>query len=76
MRTVSLWYFFALVHAFYSGALTMFFAAPASLPFSNVEDVTDAYPNWKLILERKLSAFNPQYGSIGIVEYSNNSNMR
>ncbi len=42
------WFLFVLVHAYYSGALVMFFATEPSLPFSTLQDVMELYPSWKL----------------------------
>ena len=44
------WTFFTLINAYYSGALTMFFASEMDLEFSKLEDVLDAYPTWKLMV--------------------------
>ena len=44
------WTFFTLVNAYYSGALTMFFASEMDLEFSTLEDVLEAYPTWKLMI--------------------------
>jgi hypothetical protein len=43
------WIFFVLLHAYYGGALTMFFTSEMSIPFINIYDVMEAYPNWKLL---------------------------
>ena len=45
----SLWVFFVLVSAYYSGALTMFFSTEIKLRFKNFYDVINAYPDWKLV---------------------------
>ena len=42
------WFFFTLINAFYSGALTMFFTMDFQLPFETMTEVLEAYPNWKL----------------------------
>ena len=39
------WYFFVLLNAFYGGALTMFFASEADLPFDTIRGVMKAYPS-------------------------------
>ena len=44
------WTFFTLINAYYSGALTMFFASEMNMEFSSLEDVLDAYPTWKLMV--------------------------
>ena len=38
------WYFFVLLNAFHGGAMTMFFATEAGLPFDTVRDVIRLYP--------------------------------
>ena len=43
------WYFFVLLNAFYGGALTMFFASEAALPFESIRGVMSEYPG-KMIL--------------------------
>ncbi len=43
------WYFFLLMHAYYGGALTMFFATGTEIPFEGIRDVIRAYPDWQLI---------------------------
>ncbi len=40
---------FVVLHAFYGGALTMFFATSVAVPFGDVSDVLRAYPEWRLI---------------------------
>ena len=47
----SLWIFFTLIYAFYSGALTMFFLTEDELPFTNSRDVLKLFPDWKLIFK-------------------------
>ena len=42
------WFFFVLINAFYGGALTMFFTSEPKLPFSSIEDLMRAYPDWNL----------------------------
>lgn len=49
LATLSVWYFFVLLNAYYGGALTMFFTSEATIPFETVKDVMRAYPNWKLM---------------------------
>ena len=41
------WYFFVLLNAFYGGALTMFFASEAALPFDSIRGVMREYPGNK-----------------------------
>ena len=42
------WIFFVLLNAYYSGALTMFFTTEIRVPFNSIEEVMNAYPDWKL----------------------------
>ena len=49
MMVVTVWYFFVLLNAYYGGALTMFFTSKARIPFVNIRDVMEAYPDWKLL---------------------------
>ena len=44
------WLFFVLLNSFYGGAMTMFFANDITLPFENIRDVIQAYPEWELLL--------------------------
>jgi hypothetical protein len=44
------WFFFTLINAYYSGALTMFFASEMTLPFSSMSDVLKEYPDWKVMI--------------------------
>ena len=37
-----------LLEIYYSGALTMFFSTDMTIPFENVKQVIQAYPDWKL----------------------------
>ena len=46
---LSLWFFFVLIHAYYGGALTMFFANEIDPPFKNLREVLQAFPRWNLI---------------------------
>ncbi len=39
----------SLVQAFYSGALTMFFASPPKLPFNNLRDAIN-HKEWKMFI--------------------------
>ena len=50
MMLVSCWYFFVLLNAFYSGAMTMFFTSETTLLFETERDVIKAYPDWNLML--------------------------
>ncbi len=50
IMTISIWYFYVLVSAYYSGALTMFFLAEDPIPFTSIRDVVKAYPEWNLIV--------------------------
>jgi hypothetical protein len=44
ISSTSGWYFFVLLNAFYGGALTMFFATEAALPFQSIREVMKEYP--------------------------------
>ncbi len=44
------WFFFTLINAYYSGALTMFFANEMTLPFTQMSDVIEAYPTYILMI--------------------------
>ena len=46
-----MWIFFTLAHAFYGGALMMFFITESDVPFSNLDDAIMAFPNWNVIYE-------------------------
>ena len=46
---LSLWFFFVLIHAYYGGALTMFFANEIVPPFKNLRGVLQAFPKWNLV---------------------------
>ena len=48
MTVTTAWFFFVLINAWYSGAMTMFFSSEITLPFNTIQDVMRAYPNWKL----------------------------
>ncbi len=48
VATGTMWFFVLLVHSYYTGALTMFFATTSS-PFSGIREVIDAMPAWKLL---------------------------
>ena len=50
--TLSSWYFFVLLNAYYGGALTMFFTSDISIPFESLRQVMRAYPDWKLMYMR------------------------
>ena len=39
---------FVLLHAYYSGALTMFFTSSPGLPFRTVEKGLNLYPSWDM----------------------------
>ena len=41
---LSLWLFFVLIHTYYGGAMTMFFASEVSLPFETVREAMQSYP--------------------------------
>ena len=44
------WYTFVILHAYYGGALTMFFAGEPTLPFKTIEDVMMKAPEWKIMM--------------------------
>ena len=48
MTVTTAWFFFVLINAWYSGAMTMFFSSEITLPFNTIQDVMRAYPDWKL----------------------------
>ncbi len=50
IASVTSWYFFVLLNAFYGGALTMFFITEETGPFDTVNDAIRAYPDWKLLI--------------------------
>ena len=47
---ITLWSFFILINAYYSGALTMFFVAETTVPFNSVRDILRSFPTWKLLM--------------------------
>ena len=49
IASLSGWFFFVLLNAFYGGALTMFFVSLPTLPFEDIISVLQAYPDWKLV---------------------------
>ena len=44
LTKTTVWYFFLLIHTFYGGALTMFFASEIEPLFSNIIEIINAYP--------------------------------
>ena len=50
ITTLTLWFFFVIISAYYSGSLTMFFADGSGLPFNSLAEGLDYYPKWKLTL--------------------------
>ena len=54
---LSLWFFFVLIHAYYGGALTMFFANEIIPPFKNLRDVLQAFPEWNLVFTSGLEVY-------------------
>jgi len=45
------WYFFVLMQAYYSGAMTMFFSSEVKVPFNDIRDVIRSYPDWILMIQ-------------------------
>ena len=43
------WLTFVILHAYYAGAMTMFFTSKPTLGFTTLRDVLQAIPEWKLI---------------------------
>lgn len=43
------WLAFLLVHAYYSGALTMFLSSESAPPFEKAWDGLKLYPEWKMV---------------------------
>ena len=54
---LSLWIFFVLIHAYYGGAMTMFFANEIVPPFRNLRDVLQAFPEWNLVFTAGLEVY-------------------
>ena len=54
---LSLWIFFVLIHAYYGGAMTMFFANEIVPPFKNLRDVLQAFPEWNLVFTAGLEVY-------------------
>ena len=44
----SWWFFFVGIYSYHTGAMTMFFTKPATLHFSSMQDVLNAYPGNRL----------------------------
>ena len=44
--------FFTIVHAYYSGAMVMFFANKQTLPFETLSGALDVVPHWKVLFTR------------------------
>lgn len=51
------WYFFMLLEVYYSGALTMFFSTEIGVPFETMKEAMQAYPEWKMQLQRGMEVF-------------------
>ena len=51
MKIISIccWIAFAIIYAFYSGALTMFFITEENIPFNSLKEALSAFPEWKII---------------------------
>lgn len=45
---LTIYFFFVLVHAYYGGALVMFFTTEPEVPFNSLEDVLQNVPSWQL----------------------------
>lgn len=45
---LTIYFFFVLIHAYYGGALVMFFATEPEIPFNSLEDVLQNVPPWRL----------------------------
>ena len=43
------WFTFLFLHAFYVGALKMFFTTEVTIPFNDIRDVLKTFPSWNLI---------------------------
>lgn len=52
-----LWFLFVIIHAFYDGSLTMFFADGSGLPFRSLVQGLDYYPAWTLALGESKTQF-------------------
>ena len=50
---LSAWISYVLLYAYYSGAMTMFFASPSALPFQTVRQGLALYPDWKMVMNRE-----------------------
>ena len=57
LLSITIWYFFVILNAYYSGALTMFFTTKNSIAFEGLNDVLKAFPNWKLIFQEGSEVF-------------------
>ena len=44
--------FFTIVHAYYSGAMVMFFANKQTLPFETLSEALDVVPHWTVLFTR------------------------
>ena len=68
--TLTWWLFFTLLNAYYCGVLTMFLAAPSLVIFENMQDVVQAYPNWKLMFQHGELSWVHEMVESGIPEYT------
>ena len=44
------WSLFVVLHAYYGGAMVMFFSVDSGLPFDSINDVMIAAPKWKIYI--------------------------
>ena len=51
MKIISIccWIAFAIIYAYYSGALTMFFITEENIPFNSLKEALSATLEWKII---------------------------
>ena len=55
-----MWYFFVVMHAYYTGAMTMFFTAESGKPLEDIHDLFRQIPNWKLIFRTGMDPYFEQ----------------
>ena len=64
MSNVKGWLLFVVSHAYYSGAMTMFFSTKEPPPFESAAEALDLHPRWKMVMSEGEIAliFDKVYG--------------
>ena len=66
------WFMFVLLYAYYGGALTMFFTSTPSMPFNTFREALQSYPTWKPVIMKGDLNYIQEMANLGDKDFQGN----